>query len=103
MRNNSEKSKLKFKLISTLQADKEKGDSKVMDNYHFYEEVGKGKYSVVHKARKKKTINYYAVKSLQKCRREKVKIEKLSLMNHNKQVSEKQVSYHCLHSISLFI
>ncbi|KAM3146228.1 hypothetical protein pb186bvf_001573 [Paramecium bursaria] len=43
-----------------------------MNNYHIYEEIGKGKYSVVYKGRKKKTIEYTAVKSLEKSRREKL-------------------------------
>ena len=55
-----------------------------MNNYHIYEEIGKGKYSTVYKVRnvapniqlskgrKKKTIEYVAVKSLEKSRRKKV-------------------------------
>lgn len=43
-----------------------------MNNYHIYEEIGKGKYSVVYKGRKKKTIEYMAVKSLEKSRRTKL-------------------------------
>lgn len=43
-----------------------------MNNYHIYEEIGKGKYSVVYKGRKKKTIEYVAVKSLEKSRRTKL-------------------------------
>ena len=55
-----------------------------MNNYHIYEEIGKGKYSVVYKVydvidfmltkqgRKKKSIEYVAVKSLEKTRRKKV-------------------------------
>ena len=29
-----------------------------MNNYHIYEEIGRGKYSVVYKGRKKKSIEY---------------------------------------------
>ena len=53
-----------------------------MNNFHIYKEVGKGKYSVVYKVsyatnnliqgRKKKTIDYVAVKSVEKNRRKKV-------------------------------
>ena len=54
-----------------------------MNNFHIYEEVGRGKYSVVYKVsnfnlwfilkgRKKKTIDYVAVKSVEKNRRKKV-------------------------------
>ncbi|CAD8154628.1 unnamed protein product [Paramecium pentaurelia] len=43
-----------------------------MNNYHIYDEIGKGKYSVVYKGRKKKTIEYMAVKSLEKSRRTKL-------------------------------
>lgn len=37
-----------------------------MNNFHIYEEIGKGKYSTVYKGRKKKCIEYMAVKSLEK-------------------------------------
>jgi len=43
-----------------------------MNNYHIYEEIGRGKFSVVYKGRKKKAIEYMAVKSLEKSRRNKV-------------------------------
>ena len=57
-----------------------------MNNFHIYEEVGRGKDSVVYKVsqlnlsnhesrvqgRKKKTIEYVAVKSVEKFRRKKV-------------------------------
>lgn len=43
-----------------------------MNNYHIYEDIAKGKHSVIYKARKKKTIDYYAVKSMDKCKRKKV-------------------------------
>lgn len=43
-----------------------------MNNYHIYEEIGRGKYSVVYKGRRKKTIQYVAVKSVEKSRRKKV-------------------------------
>lgn len=37
-----------------------------MNNYHIYESIGKGVHSVVYKGRKKKHIEYYAIKSIQK-------------------------------------
>ena len=43
-----------------------------MNNYHIYEEVGRGQYSVVYKGRKKKTIEYVAVKSVERGRRKKL-------------------------------
>ena len=43
-----------------------------MNNYHIYEEIGRGKYSVVYKGRKKKTIEYVAVKSVERYRRRKL-------------------------------
>jgi serine/threonine-protein kinase ULK4 len=43
-----------------------------MNNYHIYEEVGRGKYSVVYKGRKKKTIEIVAVKSVERSRRKKL-------------------------------
>eukprot|EP00913_Durusdinium_trenchii_P019436 g18273.t2 len=47
-----------------------------MNNYHLYEEIGRGKYSQVYKGRQKFTIQFVAVKSVEKCRREKVMTEK---------------------------
>jgi serine/threonine-protein kinase ULK4 len=43
-----------------------------MNNFHIYEEIGRGKYSVVYKGRKKKTIEYVAVKSVERSRRKKL-------------------------------
>ena len=43
-----------------------------MNNYHIYEEVGRGKYSVVYKGRKKKSIEYVAVKSVDRSRKKKL-------------------------------
>lgn len=43
-----------------------------MNNYHIYEEVGRGKYSVVYKGRIKKSIKYVAVKSVERTRRRKL-------------------------------
>eukprot|EP00434_Breviolum_minutum_P030792 symbB.v1.2.027230.t1/scaffold2778.1/size70658/8 len=55
-----------------------------MNNYHLYEEIGRGKYSQVYKGRKKFTIQFVAVKSIEKCRREKVmtEVELLSGLHH---------------------
>jgi serine/threonine-protein kinase ULK4 len=43
-----------------------------MNNYSLTEEIGRGKFSVVYKGRKKKTIEYYAIKSVQKENKAKV-------------------------------
>lgn len=43
-----------------------------MNNYHIYEEMGRGKFSVVYKGRKKKTIEYVAIKSVERSRRQKL-------------------------------
>jgi serine/threonine-protein kinase ULK4 len=48
-----------------------------MNNFHIYEDIGRGKYSVVYKVtstqgRKKKTIEYVGVKSTEKSRRKKI-------------------------------
>ena len=38
-----------------------------MNKYHIYEEIGGGKHSVVYKGRKKNTIDFVAIKSVEKC------------------------------------
>lgn len=43
-----------------------------MNQYHIYEAIGRGKYSTVYKGRKKKTIEYYAIKSVDKAQKNKV-------------------------------
>ncbi|XP_044484425.1 serine/threonine-protein kinase RUNKEL-like [Mangifera indica] len=43
-----------------------------MNHYHIYEAIGRGKHSTVYKGRKKKTIEYFAVKSVDKSRKSKV-------------------------------
>ncbi|KAL3812788.1 hypothetical protein ACJIZ3_014056 [Penstemon smallii] len=43
-----------------------------MNHYHIYEAIGRGKLSTVYKGRKKKTIEYYAIKSVDKSHRSKV-------------------------------
>ncbi|KAI3962375.1 hypothetical protein MKX01_005377, partial [Papaver californicum] len=43
-----------------------------MNQYHVYEAIGRGKYSTVYKARKKKTIEYFAVKSVDKSHKSKL-------------------------------
>ena len=37
-----------------------------------YEKIGKGKHSVVYKGRKKKTIQYHAIKSVDKSQKARV-------------------------------
>ncbi|XP_076927119.1 serine/threonine-protein kinase RUNKEL-like [Bidens hawaiensis] len=43
-----------------------------MNNYHIYEAIGQGKYSTVYKGRKKKSIEYFALKSVDKSHKNKV-------------------------------
>ncbi|RDX89196.1 Serine/threonine-protein kinase RUNKEL, partial [Mucuna pruriens] len=43
-----------------------------MNQYHIYEAIGRGKYSTVYKGRKKKTIEYFAIKSVDKSHKTKV-------------------------------
>ncbi|KAG9457566.1 hypothetical protein H6P81_002074 [Aristolochia fimbriata] len=43
-----------------------------MNHYHIYEAIGRGKHSTVYKGRKKKSIEYYAVKSVDKSQKSKV-------------------------------
>eukprot|EP00878_Enallax_costatus_P020942 GHUV01022155.1.p1 GENE.GHUV01022155.1~~GHUV01022155.1.p1 ORF type:complete len:723 (+),score=230.98 GHUV01022155.1:2317-4485(+) len=43
-----------------------------MNQYHIYEKIGKGKHSVVYKGRKKKTIQYHAIKSVDKSQKARV-------------------------------
>lgn len=43
-----------------------------MDNYQLNEEIGKGCYSTAYKGRRRKTINFYAILSTDKCRRMRV-------------------------------
>ncbi|XP_052191599.1 serine/threonine-protein kinase RUNKEL [Diospyros lotus] len=46
-----------------------------MNQYHVYEAIGHGKHSTVYKGRKKKTIEYFAVKSVDKSQKSKVQQE----------------------------
>ncbi len=43
-----------------------------MNNFHIYEVIGKGESTVVYKGRKKKSVEYIAVKSLEKNKKKKV-------------------------------
>ncbi|CAN1149907.1 Serine/threonine-protein kinase RUNKEL [Linum perenne] len=43
-----------------------------MNRFHVYEAIGRGKCSTVYKGRKKKTIEYYAIKSVDKSQKRKV-------------------------------
>ncbi|KAK4266480.1 hypothetical protein QN277_027392 [Acacia crassicarpa] len=43
-----------------------------MNQYHIYQAIGRGKYSTVYKGRKKKTIEYFAIKSVDKSQKSKV-------------------------------
>ncbi|KAM7279544.1 hypothetical protein ACFE04_006678 [Oxalis oulophora] len=50
-----------------------------MNQYHIYGAIGRGKYSSVYKGRKKKTIEYFAIKSVDKSQKNKVLLEVRSL------------------------
>lgn len=43
-----------------------------MNNYHFYEEEAKGKFSVIFKARKKRKLDFVAIKRMEKTRKNKI-------------------------------
>ncbi|DBA01019.1 TPA: hypothetical protein N0F65_002629 [Lagenidium giganteum] len=43
-----------------------------MENYNIYDEIGRGTHSFVYKARRKRSIEYVAVKSTAKCRMDKI-------------------------------
>ncbi|XP_038723665.1 serine/threonine-protein kinase RUNKEL-like [Tripterygium wilfordii] len=43
-----------------------------MNQYHVYEAIGRGKYSNVYKGRKKKSIEYFAIKSVDKSHKNKI-------------------------------
>ncbi|CAL0301211.1 unnamed protein product [Lupinus luteus] len=43
-----------------------------MNQYHIYEAIGRGKHSTVYKGRKKQTIEYFAIKSVDKSQKNKV-------------------------------
>ncbi|XP_022144479.1 serine/threonine-protein kinase RUNKEL-like [Momordica charantia] len=43
-----------------------------MNQYHIYEAIGRGKYSTVYKGRKKKSIEYSAIKSVDKSQKNKI-------------------------------
>ncbi|EQC33117.1 ULK/ULK protein kinase [Saprolegnia diclina VS20] len=51
-----------------------------MENYNIYDEIGRGSHSVVYKARRKRSIEYVAVKSTGKGRKDKVHNEVLHLI-----------------------
>lgn len=55
-----------------------------MNDYHVFEAIGHGKHSTVHKGRKKKTLEYFACKSVDKSQRSKVlqEVKVLHALNH---------------------
>ena len=55
-----------------------------MNNYHIYSELGKGKGSIVYKGRAKKSIEYVAIKSVEKSYKKKVlnEVAVLYAMHH---------------------
>jgi serine/threonine-protein kinase ULK4 len=48
------------------------GGGRSLNDYHIYEEIGKGKQSIVYKGRRKKSIEYVAIKSVEKSQRERL-------------------------------
>lgn len=56
-----------------------------MNQYHIYEKIGRGKHSVVYKGRKKKTIQYYAIKSVEKSQKPRVlqEVRTMHALKHN--------------------
>ncbi len=56
-----------------------------MDRYHIYEAIGRGKHSVVYKGRRKKTIQHYAIKSVDKSQRPRVlqEVQVLRSLSHD--------------------
>lgn len=56
-----------------------------MNQYHIYEAIGRGKHSVVYKGRKKKSIQYYAIKSVEKTQKPRVlqEVRTMHALEHN--------------------
>jgi serine/threonine-protein kinase ULK4 len=56
-----------------------------MNQYHIYEAIGRGKHSTVYKGRKKKSIEYYAIKSVEKSQKTKVlqEVRTLHSLDHS--------------------
>jgi predicted Ser/Thr protein kinase len=58
------------KIQTKMASDGSTGRS--LNDYHIYEEIGKGKQSIVYKGRRKKSIEYVAIKSVDKSQRERL-------------------------------
>ncbi|GJP67465.1 hypothetical protein CLOP_g24285 [Closterium sp. NIES-67] len=56
-----------------------------MNQYHIYDQIGKGRHSVVYKGRKKKTVQYFAIKSIEKCEKPRVlqEVRTFHTLNHD--------------------
>jgi hypothetical protein len=65
-----------------------------MDKYLFPQEIGRGKGSIVYKGRKKHTIQYVAVKKVDKALQQKVLNEVCSSMLHKLYFSESTLTCH---------
>jgi len=68
-------------------------------DYHTYEAIGKGKFSTVYKARRKRSIQYYAMKSVEKSQRARImhEVQVMRALSHEnilKFVSCYQTSAH---------
>eukprot|EP01012_Entosiphon_sulcatum_P041191 TRINITY_DN55003_c0_g1_i1.p1 TRINITY_DN55003_c0_g1~~TRINITY_DN55003_c0_g1_i1.p1 ORF type:complete len:1276 (-),score=187.17 TRINITY_DN55003_c0_g1_i1:24-3851(-) len=55
-----------------------------MQDYQIYTEIGKGKHSVVYKGRRKKTVDYFAIRSVEKSERPRIlnEVELLHGLSH---------------------
>jgi serine/threonine-protein kinase ULK4 len=55
-----------------------------MNNYQIYEEIGRGRHSIVYKGRRKRSIEYFAIASMEKSQRQRVlnSVHFLRAMNH---------------------
>lgn len=55
-----------------------------MNNYQIYEELGRGRHSIVYKGRKKRSIEYFAIASIEKTQRQRVlnSVQFLRGLNH---------------------
>ncbi|KAI5081191.1 hypothetical protein GOP47_0004374 [Adiantum capillus-veneris] len=56
-----------------------------MNQYHIYEAIGRGKHSTVYKGRRKKTIEYFAIKSVDKTQKNRVlqEVRTLHSLDHS--------------------
>ena len=55
-----------------------------MDNFHIYDNIGEGRASTVYRGRRKKTVEYVAIKSIDKRHMERVQneVRVMHTLNH---------------------